>query len=823
MKRAAWSVVVVALAAAAALALWLRVTSLGAIPEFNADEAWYGVQANRLLAGAGCAAASPTGNPPNPFLWGMNLALHLAFAPAAWVLRVPAVACGLLAVVLAYVLGARVLDRATALMAAALLAVLPAAIMTSRLGMDGCQVQLAGVVALYFAFRANRAGLLLSVLAGLMVHVTTIFVLPALLGVYLARAARRPRPEGGPAPRRRWVASAAWAGALATGAGLLAFRLPNLGRYYRQFYQARGWWHCPAGFDRFFLMLGPLRPGPDLAPTPEATLWWYDRAFWGTTLGLLALGSWRLARWRQWDRLALVVGLLVGAAGFQSAAGPTVYDSFGSARYLTCLIAPLALALACLARALVIAPGGAWRGAARLAQAALAVSVLWGLLLTAKAHSFDAFGAQHHESPWTFRADAEDYLERVTALILRDLGGPRPGPPRVVIAQDWWTYWPLRYLAGERKDLRFVFLGEVGSDMGQRLRGVSNQLRAGGFAVGLIGGDVERTVRLVLTPERVRCRMASGIQVFQADDAPAPAAPGGRALPAPGDYDGDGKADFAAFWPDTGDWRAQLSGGGSLSCRFDVAGGEVPAPGDYDGDRKSDPAVFRPESSRWQIRQSSGGFRDETSSALPFGRPAPADYDGDGRADPAVFHPLAGVWTIAGSRQGVRVVARDEARGGLPAPGDYDGDGKADLVVFKPITAEWFLMPSRGAPRTIAFGQGTLYGGEPVAVPADYDGDGKADLALFQRTTADWFVWPSAGGVAGGTFGQGTTFGGDPIPAPADYDGDGRPDLAIFRPSRVQWQVRQKDGGTQLVAVAPPGPDAGARLARRPRPRDKGD
>ena len=34
------------------------------------------------------------------------------------------------------------------------------------------------------------------------------------------------------------------------------------------------------------------------------------------------------------------------------------------------------------------------------------------------------------------------------------------------------------------------------------------------------------------------------------------------------------------------------------------ASGDVPAPGDYDGDGKTDPAVFRPSGSTWFVQRS---------------------------------------------------------------------------------------------------------------------------------------------------------------------------------------------------------------------------
>ena len=71
----------------------------------------------------------------------------------------------------------------------------------------------------------------------------------------------------------------------------------------------------------------------------------------------------------------------------------------------------------------------------------------------------------------------------------------------------------------------------------------------------------------------------------------------------PGDYTGDGKTDVAFWRPSTGEWFILRSEDVSFYSFPFGANGDIPAPGDYDGDGK----LMRPFSDR-QARR--GIFKD---------------------------------------------------------------------------------------------------------------------------------------------------------------------------------------------------------------------
>ena len=111
---------------------------------------------------------------------------------------------------------------------------------------------------------------------------------------------------------------------------------------------------------------------------------------------------------------------------------------------------------------------------------------------------------------------------------------------------------------------------------------------------------------------------------------------------------------------------AVAENGGFAAVHFGE-NGDVPVRGDFEGDGKADYAVFRPTTGMWYILHSSGiGFR-----AVHFGVngdvPVAGNYDADRQADIAVFRPSTGMWYILRSAEGAFQQAHFGVEGDIPA------------------------------------------------------------------------------------------------------------------------------------------------------------
>jgi hypothetical protein len=258
---------------------------------------------------------------------------------------------------------------------------------------------------------------------------------------------------------------------------------------------------------------------------------------------------------------------------------------------------------------------------------------------------------------------------------------------------------------------------------------------------------------------------------------------------AKGDYDFDGKTDFAVWRPSTGLWWIINSSTGIARTLAWGLNGDIPVPGDYSGDGKVDFAVWRPSNATWYVIDSATGAQRTQQWGQPGDVPVPGDYDGDGKMDFAVWRPSTGTWYVIDSSTGVQREAQWGLPGDVPVPGRYDSDSRDDFAVWRPSTGQWWIINTTD--RTIRMEYWGLAGDVPV--PADYDNDGKTDFAVWRPSNGTWYTIESSTGL------QRARQWGQPgdVPVPGRYDNDAAVDLAVWRPSNGTWYVIDSATGAQ--------------------------
>jgi hypothetical protein len=269
-----------------------------------------------------------------------------------------------------------------------------------------------------------------------------------------------------------------------------------------------------------------------------------------------------------------------------------------------------------------------------------------------------------------------------------------------------------------------------------------------------------------------------------------------------GDFDGDGKAEFALIGGSN--LSVFLSNGNGTYSGFNTTIGNYGYPppvlvasGDFNGDGKSDIALaYRGNLYTFISNFQNNGNGTWTGSWAGYGTTigdignppqwlmVSGDFNGDGKSDLA----LIGGTTIStllsngdGTYRGVNTTIPNvgASPSGVVTVGDFNGDGKTDIVINYFSFVATFLSKGDGTYN----GVNTTLGNSLenfLMMSADMNGDGKTDLVVAGGNTLYMFL-----SNGDGTYLQTSqsapnfVFAGKMVGLGADFNGDGKGDFLI--------------------------------------------
>jgi hypothetical protein len=261
-----------------------------------------------------------------------------------------------------------------------------------------------------------------------------------------------------------------------------------------------------------------------------------------------------------------------------------------------------------------------------------------------------------------------------------------------------------------------------------------------------------------------------------------------------GDWNGDGKTDFTAYYPATGEWHPYLNTSGEHGYEWVTWGGPgwIPVPGDYNGDGRTDYTVYNPATGEWHpyINNPGGEHGGEwVTWGGPGWIPVPGDYNGDGKTDYTIYNPSTGEWrpyiNNPSGEHGWPWVTWG-GPGEIPVPGDYNGDGKTDYAVYNPATGLWRVYLNTNGEHGYEW---VKWGGPGwIPLPYDWNGDGRTDFVIYNPRTGE--LKPYINNPGGEHGYEWETWGGGPdeVPVVGDWNGDGRADIATYNLASGLWR-----------------------------------
>jgi hypothetical protein len=324
---------------------------------------------------------------------------------------------------------------AVALGAALWMACLPIHITYSRLGGDCAQVSLSTLFPVYFMLQRRWALTLVWLIVALVVHPLSIFLVPLMLLVLIFDAI----PNSGLAQSHKKVLTYL-VGAGCTGV-VAWLKFEGSGGHITTIcltWENFTWERVHSHLTILAQVFSGANTFAYFAGEPSAAVRQGLLALGGAQLLGLGWATWRMAAapWVPIGRRLLPLGTLLGMLLYFCI---NAYQEVGTERYLLVFTVPLILSVAQAADVLQVA--GHKMGL-------LVCGLGTTLLLCVYLFYFQAIMHPRGGVHPTYVTGPEDPKFAAYAWATADAARRTPGrPPPLIIADGWWTYWPLRYLA----------------------------------------------------------------------------------------------------------------------------------------------------------------------------------------------------------------------------------------------------------------------------------------------------------------------------------------------------------------------------------------
>ncbi|MEI6658976.1 MAG: FG-GAP-like repeat-containing protein [Planctomycetota bacterium] len=271
-----------------------------------------------------------------------------------------------------------------------------------------------------------------------------------------------------------------------------------------------------------------------------------------------------------------------------------------------------------------------------------------------------------------------------------------------------------------------------------------------------------------------------------------------------GDFNGDGRGDFAAA-SSTGDWWVTLtpaSGTATPTVWANLPIFQFPSVGDFNGDGKADIAVRNATNGSWRFLTSNGSAFSSVkagtwATGVVWDGVRAGDFNGDGKTDLVGLNTGDGNWSVSlsnGSTLATSVWAN------LPVSqfttvGDFNGDGKADLFVRNPTNGSLRFLTSTGSAfSSVKAGTWATGIAWDNVRAGDFNGDGKTDLVSQNTRDGSWSVSLSNGSSL--TTSVWASLTSTQFATVGDFNGDGKADILVRNSSNGFWRLLASTGSS---------------------------